>query len=189
MVIIHFIFALISSVLAIACFVPYIRDIFLHKTKPHSYSWLIWAIVETTAVAAMLSAGAAWGSATLVIGAVLCTFIFLLSLSYGTKNITLFDTICLVGALSASAIYLFLHNSFLSVVLAALIDFVAFLPTFRKMLQEPKTETVSTYFLSSFSSIFALGALRNFNFITSFYLITIIATNFSCAVIILIRRR
>ena len=100
-----------------------------------------------------------------------------------------FDKICLVGALIAISLYLFLHNALLSVIVVTLTDFIGFLPTIRKSYAEPKTETLSTYGLSSASSAFALFALTNFNITTSLYLITLVITNGLCAVIILVQRK
>jgi len=185
----HILFALISALAGISCFIPYIHDIFLRKTTPHSYSWLIWAILEVTGVVAMLGGGAGLGIASLSVGAILCLFVFLLSFRYGTKNVTTFDAGCLIGALCIFIVYLLTHNSLLSVILVALIDIVAFFPTFRKVFAEPYTETKLTYFLSAFSSALALGALATFTFTTSFYLISLIFTNLTCGVLIMVRRK
>ena len=186
---IQFIFAALSSIVGIACFVPYIRDIFRHKTQPHSYSWFIWTILQFTGVIAMFSAGAGAGISSLAIGTTLCGFIFLLSLRYGTHNIKTFDVICLIGALGALAIYFFLHNELLSVLMVVSVDIIGFLPTFRKAYEEPKTETVSTYVLSAVADALALGALTVFTVTTSVYLISLVVTNGLCAFIILIRRK
>jgi hypothetical protein len=185
----HLLFALISAIVGISCFVPYIRDIFLNKTTPHSYSWLVWAILEVTGAVAMFGGGAGFGIASLSIGAVLCAFVFFLSLRYGTKNVTKFDTVCLAGALFAFILYLLTHNALASVILVACIDLIAFLPTFRKVFAEPYTETLATYFLSALSSAFALGALSFFTLTTSLYLISLIFTNTFTVVLILIRRK
>jgi hypothetical protein len=185
----HLLFAVASSVAGIFCFAPYIRDIFLGKTTPHSYSWLVWAMLQTTGVIAMFSSGAGIGIASLSIGAVLCIFVFSLSLKYGTKNITAFDTSCLAGALLAFILYLLTHNALASIILVALIDIVAFLPTFRKTFAEPYSETEATYFLSALSSTLALGALSAFTVTTSLYLVSLIFTNLTCGILILVRRR
>jgi hypothetical protein len=173
----------------IFCFYPYIRDIFLRKTTPHIYSWLVWAILQITGAIAMFSSGAGWGITPLILGAVLCILVFLLSFKYGTKNITRFDLICLIGALTVFCFYLFTHKALLSVILVSLIDVIGFLPTFRKAYVEPYSETTSTYVLSAVADGLAIGALANFSLITSLYLFTLIAVDGLCAVLIIIRRR
>lgn len=183
------IFAIISSVIGISCFIPYIRDIFKGTTKPHSYSWLIWTILQTIGVVAMIKGGAGIGVAHLSVGALLCGFIFILSLKYGTTNIKLFDKICLTGALFAIAAYFFFENSLISILIITITDIIGFLPTFRKSYEEPNTETASSYGFSVIASFFSLLALSVFTLTTSLYLITLIITNGLCAFIILKSRK
>jgi hypothetical protein len=186
---IKIIFAILSSITAVACFIPYIRDIFKGKTKPHIYSWFIWTVLQTIGAISMFSIGAGWGIASISIGAVLCSFIFILSFKYGTHNIKTFDAVCLIGALIAIVFYFFLHSPIISILIITLIDFVGFLPTMRKAYEEPETETLSTYILSSFSSILALFAFSIFTFSNSVYIISLIITNSICAGIILFSRK
>ncbi len=128
------------------------------------------------------------GVFSLTIGAALCGFVFLFSFWYGTKNITVFDRVCLLGALSAIVLWLFLHNPLLSVIVVTLIDLVAFLPTFRKGYVEPRSETVSTYALAGISQVFAFGALSEFSMTTMLYLMSLVVTNFVFVVMIFVRR-
>jgi len=136
----------------------------------------------------MFSIGAGLGVVSISIGAILCGFVFILSLKYGTHNIKTFDVVCLVGSLIAIIFYFFLHSPILSILIITLVDFVGFLPTMRKAYEEPQTETISSYALSSFSSILALFAFSVFTFSNSIYLISLIITNATCAGIIFIRK-
>jgi len=183
-----FIFAIISSLISIFCLIPYIIDTLNGKTKPHSYSWLIWAILQIIGIVSMLSAGAGIGILSLCIGVFFCIFIFILSLYYGTHNIKLFDKICLAGALLAVIIYFFIHDATLAVIIVVITDFIGFLPTIRKSYEEPKTETPITYILSAVAAVFAIAALSVFNFTTSIYLISLVISDGICGLIILYRR-
>jgi len=107
---IKIIFAVLSSIVGISCFIPYILDIFKGKTKPHSYSWFIWTVLQTIGAISMFSIGAGLGVVSISIGAILCGFVFILSLKYGTHNIKTFDVVCLVGSLIAIFFYFFLHS-------------------------------------------------------------------------------
>lgn len=186
---IKIIFAILASIIYIIGPIPYVRDIFLHKTKPHSYSWLIWCVLQTTIAVVMLRGGAGEGSVPVILSSIICGFIFILSLWHGTSNIKSFDLICLIGALFAIGIYLFLHNGLLSVILVVAIDFIALLPTLRKTYQEPNTETMSLYLLGFLGHIFSLFAIANFTIITSLYLISVAITNFACVGVILLARK
>lgn len=182
------IFGIFSVAIAIVCFFPYFRDIFKRKTEPHMYSWLIWTILQGVGVAAQLKDGAGYGAWALAIGAFFCFAIFLLSFKYGTKNISTFDFACLVAALCALGVYFFVQNPLWATLLVALVDFVGFLPTFRKGFHEPFSETPSTFLLSGLANLLSFIALQNYTTITVFYLASLFITNVSFAVMILVRR-
>lgn len=183
------ILAVAASVVGNVTFIPYLVDIFRLKTTPHSYSWLVWTILQVTGALAMFASGAGGaGVLYLSIGAGLCALVFLLSLRYGTKNITGFDTGCLVGALCATTVWFFLREPLLSVVLVALIDVVAFLPTFRKTYAAPWSETLSMYFLSSIAQLLSLAALSAYTLSTTLYLVSLATTNAVFIAMVLVRR-
>src|SRR5215469_2926316 len=78
-------FAIIAAIISTACFVPYLKDIFLKKTKPHIYTWLIWTLTQATGAIGILYGGGGFGGLQLVTGTLFIFMIFLLSVSYGTK--------------------------------------------------------------------------------------------------------
>ena len=74
------IIGVIAIVLTFIGYAPYIRDIFLGKTKPHVFSWLIWTIVTTIIYALQISAGAGPGSWVTLAVALTLFLVFLLGL-------------------------------------------------------------------------------------------------------------
>jgi hypothetical protein len=182
-------FGVLSSLVAVVCFIPYLRDIFKKHTQPHAYSWLVWTILQIVGVTAQFADGAGYGAWGLTIGAFFCFTIFLLSFKYGTKNITKFDGACLAASLVATVAYLVLHNPLWAVIIVAVVDFVGFLPTFRKGWQEPNTETPSTFALSALANFFSLLALQNYTTITVLYIASLLVTNSSFVFMILLRKQ
>ena len=172
-----------------ACFIPYIRDIYKKKTKPHIYTWLIWTILQVTGVVAMYNSGAGIGILALATGSVLCAYTCILSLKYGTKNITTFDTLCLIGALVSIAVYIFLKQPLLSIILISAIDFVGFLPTLRKAYIEPYSETLAMFAFFALSGTFTMLALHDYSFTTILYPLTLIGINIIATLVIWIRRK
>jgi len=181
-------FAIVATIIGVPSFIPYILDTFKRKTQPHVYTWLIWTILQATGVIAMYNNGAGIGILALAIGTFFCAFICIISFKYGTKNITPFDTMCLVGALISIGVYVFLHQPLLSVILVSAIDFMGFLPTLRKSWAEPHTETVSMYAFFLVSGLFSILALKDYSAITLLYPLTLIAINSISTVVIIIRR-
>jgi hypothetical protein len=181
---------IIATIISVIAFFPYLKDIFKKKTQPHSYTWLIWTILQVTGVIAMFNNNAGIGGVlALAIGAFFCAYIFILSLKYGTKNITIFDTICLVGALGAIAVYIFLHDAFLSVILITIIDFVGFLPTLRKAYTEPYSETISLYGIGTIWSSFNIVAISTYSVTTTLYPACILVANAICFIMLWLRRK
>ena len=186
---IKLVLAIISSILAIVVFIPYFRDIFRKQTQPHMYSWLIWSILQIIGTAAALKAGSGYGSWSLAVGASFCFVVFLLSFKYGTKNIKRFDIFCLLAAFASLVFYLAVNNPLWSVILVALTDFIAFLPTMRKAYEEPGTETMSTYFLSAVANVVSILAVQAYSVTTLLYLVTLLITNSALCLILVSGRK
>jgi hypothetical protein len=183
------VFGIIASVIGSGCFVPYIIDIYKKKTKPHIYTWLIWTILQITGVVAMFNSGAGIGVLALATGSILCAYVCILSLKFGTKNITTFDTACLIGALISIAVYIFLKQPLLSIILISAIDFIGFLPTLRKAYIEPYSETLIMFAVFAVSGTFTMLALHDYSLTTILYPLTLIGINIIATVVIWWRRK
>ena len=182
------IFGVVALIITLVSCLPYLRDIFARKTTPHIYSWLIWAILQVVATIAILRENSFWSAIGVASAGLVSLIVFLLSFKYGTKNITLFDTVCLVGALIAIAFWIFANNVFVSIILVTLIDFIAFLPTYRKGFEEPYSETISLFIFSAISNLFSLLSINHYSIISSLYVASLIATNTIFVIIVLSRR-
>ena len=183
------IFSILAIVLSIFAFLPYIRDIFKNKTKPHLYSWLVWSIVQTVGVLAMIKGGAEFGSWGLAIGCLFCILIFFLSFKYGTKNITKIDTILLIAALITIVIWLGEEDPLWSVILITIIDLLGFIPTYRKTYLAPNTETLDIYVFDVLSYGAAIVAIASYSLATTLYVSSLVLTNLVMVIIIVLRRR
>ena len=89
---------ILATIIAFISYIPYFRNIYLRKTKPHAFTWLIWGLLTAIAFFSQLLYGG--GARSWVTGAtaVLSLTIFLLALKYGEKNITKSDWWSLLGA-------------------------------------------------------------------------------------------
>jgi len=186
---IKILFGSVASILTIFSFIPYLLDIFKKKTTPHSYTWLIWSILQTTGTVAVFTNHGGFGALGLGIGSLFCVSIFILSLRYGTKNIAPSDLFSLVGALAAIVIWIFTKNALYSVILISFIDFMGYIPTYRKGYEEPYSETVSLYFMNLLASILAIFALSEYSLTTVLYLAELFLANSTLVTLLLYRRR
>ena len=170
--------------------VPYLRDIWRRKTEPHLYTWFIWVITQGTVAAAAWYGGAGFGAVSLTIGVFINFVFFILSLKYGTKNITKIDTVMFVATLLAILVWWGLDNPILSVFMVTVIDLIGgYFPSFRKSYAEPWSETVFSWLIWAVANMFAILAVEQYNFLTMPYLVMIASANLILALICIWRRR
>lgn len=182
-------FAIASVIVLVIGYYPYFRDIFRKTTKPHAYTWLIWAITQGTATAAAFYGGANWGVMSLAGGTVLVVFVFLLSLKYGTKNITRSDTGILLLALLAIVVWWLTKNPLLSVLMVTAIDGMGYIPTLRKSWEEPWSETLTFWLAMAAVSVLTILSLGEINWLTAPYLVVLAVLNILVLVVCILRRK
>ncbi len=168
----------IAAVLAFVSSFIYIRDIFRGNSKPHTYTWLIWAIVTWIAFLGQLVSGGGPGAWATGASAILTTFTLFLSLNgnYGTKDITKFDTVCLVLAIGSILPWLLVDNILWSVILASLIDVIGFFPTMRKTWHVPMSESLESMWVDFVKHSLSIMSMRSYSLITWLYPAAVLLT-------------
>ncbi len=182
-------FAVTAVIVLMIGYGPYFKDIFRNATKPHAYTWLIWSITQSTATAAAFYGGATWGVLGLLAGTILVVCVFLLSLAYGTKDITRSDTGILLLALSAIGVWWLTQNPFLSVVMVTAIDGFGYIPTLRKSWLEPWSETLAFWLATAVASVLTILSLGEINWLTAPYLIVLATLNTLVFSVCVLRRK
>ncbi len=173
-----FIFIVVAISLMLYSYIPYFVDMFAGKTKPHIYTWIIWFITQGTASAAAIYGGSGMTGFGLWSGTFMVFLVVISSLKFGTKNITISDTISLCLALFSVILWWQMKNPLPAVLMVSLIDGLGYIPSFRKTWQDPNSETPSFWLVICLSTIFTLLANTNFSLITTFYLIVMTICNF-----------
>jgi len=158
--------------------VYYIVTIFRGQTKPHIYSWFIWALIQIIACIIQFQHGAQWWSLTLGFNGLTCVLVTFLALWYGEKHITRLDTISFLVALCILPIWLWAKQDLIAMMLSLSIDVLSYIPTLRKSFQKPHEESLSPYIASSMGFIFSFFLLKEINFINTLYPLVIICINF-----------
>jgi len=152
------VFGALSVALGLAGYVPYIRDTLAGRTKPHLFSWLIWAVLTAVGFAGQLRAGAgpgAWAAGVTVAG---CCTVVVLAARGGLGYVTRLDWWCLAGAGCALALWP-LAGPLAAVALAEVVSGAGFVPTVVKSLKGPGDETLSVYSLAAVKSGLAAVAV------------------------------
>lgn len=183
------IFTILSLGLNSVVFIPYYVSTFKKVTKPHFFSWLTWGILTGIGFILSLKAGGGGGSWIFAFQSILNLGVAACALAKGEKNIVFIDWIFFGGAIFTIFVYLFTKNAVLSVILAATIDMLGFLPTFRKSYSKPYNEPAFIYFFWSISFLFSIGALETYSFVTLFYPLAVAVACMTLVLFLLIRRK
>lgn len=177
-----------SLIVSTISYVIYITDIVKGKTKPHSFSWLVWSVLGLTVYLIQVTEEAGAGAWVNGYSAIACAVIFLLALKFGEKKIVLVDWIFLLGAAAAYVLWLITKQALPSIILLTIIDFFGFLPTYRKSYHKPFEESASIYWLSSLKYVLSILAFSHWTLVNLFYPVALILFNGLFAVVLYLRR-
>lgn len=164
-----FYLGIITIIIAVVSYSIYIRDVFGGTTKPHGFTWFVWALLNSYIFFQQMQHDAGAGAWVTGVAGVANLFIFLLALKYGERNITKLDWLCLMLALAAFATWIVNSDVVLSVVLACSVFVLGFIPTLRKSFKRAHDETAMTFGLNSLKFMIAIFALSSISVITALY--------------------
>lgn len=179
----------IAMIIAVVSYFYYFRDIFAGRTKPHAFTWLVWASLTTIGFAGQLSDNGGSGAYITGITAVVSFVIFFLALFRGEKEVTQSDWFSLGGAAAALLLWLLTDNPLLAVILITLVDFLGFVPTIRKSIRKPHEETLISYALAGLKFMLAIIALDNYSVVTVLYPASLVFANLLFVLLLISKRR
>lgn len=171
------IFGLLTLLIAAVSYSFYIRDILRGRTKPHGFTWAIWAVLSAFIFSQQMGANAGPGAWSTIFVSVAATVICLLSIRYGERSITKLDWLSLFAVAIVFIIWAQNHNAAVSVLLASSAFLLGFMPTIRKSVHKAQQETVTTYALNSLKFLIALFALHSFTVETATYPFVLFVAN------------
>jgi hypothetical protein len=147
---------IISAVLNCCGTVPYVRDIFRHKTKPERAMWWVYAVLFSVLLVAQAGAGARW--LLVVTGAYIASalLIALLSLRYGYGRFHRRDVVSLLVAAAGLLVWWRLDQPLVAIVVVIGIDFAGFWLTLVKTWHAPHSETLIAWQLSCVAALLSL---------------------------------
>lgn len=156
------IFSVISGLIFIFAFIPYIQAILRRDAVPRKATWLVWAVGDIIVLTGMLSKHTVSG---LMIGATLgATIVFLLSLKYGEKGWGVRDKVCLFLSGLAITLWIDFNNSNLGIALSLVGLAIAAWPTYCSAWQKPENEDSRAWILFNVSNVFGILAIPSLTF-------------------------
>lgn len=161
------IFGAIAVVLTFAAFYPYFRGILKGLTRPHVFSWVIWAFGTVIVFLAQLSDGAGIGAWPIGLsGALTFGVAGLAYLKRGDRSIVRSDWIFLGLAATALPLWFFTNTALSAVLILTLVDLLGFGPTVRKAYHLPYEENAALFAIGAFRNAFVILALENYSWTT-----------------------
>lgn len=172
-----------AIVLTFAMFVPYIRSIRRGVTKPHVFSWLIWALGTFVVFLAQLAGSAGVGAWPIGVSGLITAYVAVLAYSKrADTTITRADWAFLIVALAALPCWFLTADPLWAVVILTGLDLVGFGPTFRSAYSRPYSERIGFYALAAVRNTLAVLALQHYSLTTVLFPA---AVGGACAVLVL----
>lgn len=176
------IFSAIAVALTFVAFVPYIRAIRSGETRPHIFSWIIWASTTLIVSLAQWQAEGGVGAWPTAVSGFITAYIALLAWMHKADNsITKADWIFLIAAYSALPFWYVFNDPLWAVIILTSVDMLGFGPTLRKAWQKPYEENTLFFVLFIVRSIFAIIALEHFSVTTILFPA---AVGFGCVILV-----
>jgi hypothetical protein len=183
-------FGIISIILTFMAYTPYIRSIFIGKTKPHVFTWIIWGLTTFIVFLAQLTDNGGAGAWATGVSSIVIIFIVLLT--YFKKlaiNITKSDWIFFFLALSAIPFWHLTNNPLWTIAILSCIDTIGFFPTIRKAYIKPFEENLILYSLLVIRNVTSIIALEYYSLITLLFPSTVAVTCSIFIFVVLFKRR
>lgn len=172
------IFGYIAAALSIFMVVPYIRDIFLLKTKPERASWFIWTVLGFIAFFSQRAEGATT-SLRLTAGQTIAVLIvFVLSITYGVGGFTRRDIVAIIAAGFGLILWYLTSEAAYALFIVIIIDSIGSFLTMLKSYEDPESETLITWAISGTSGIFWALAVGKIDLVLLAYPAYIVIANY-----------
>jgi hypothetical protein len=179
----------IASILGIAGLIPYLRDIFLRKTKPERAMWWIYTALFALLFFAQVSAGAHYlliVTATYVLSS---TVIAILSVKYGYGSFHLRDGLSLAVAAIGLVLWRLTNNPLIAILMVIIVDFAGFWLTLLKAWHAPHSETLIFWELTLTATVFSVFSAGSWKLSIIIYPIYAVIADVLLVCLIIYRRR
>ena len=157
----------IAIALTFIAFVPYIRSILQGKTKPHVFSWVIWASVTFIVFLAQLADKGGAGAWPIGVSGLITLYVAVLAYIKKSDNmITKRDWLFFIVAMASIPLWYFTSNPLWAVVVLTTIDLIGFAPTFRKSYSHPYEEQLKFFIIIATRNLTSIVALEHYSLTT-----------------------
>jgi hypothetical protein len=162
------IIAAVAILLVIGSYLPYIYNVFMGKTKPHPFTWIISTLLNLFNYILYVQNGGGSGTFIMLTVLIMTSVILWKSLKNFDQMVVLSDKVFFVASLIVLVLCFVIESSQVAAVLATSTSILSFIPTVRKSWNSPHSETISTYVINSVRHILVIFSVSTFSLVTIF---------------------
>ncbi len=163
-------FGILSGVLTIVGYLPYIRDTLRRQTRPHRASWLIWSVLGSLSFASQVYEGATaslWFAFVQVAGTIL---VFVLSIWLGAgRYLSRKNRLIFLAALIGLMAWYMTESAVYTLAITISISLLGGSVTVLKAYEDPGSETLSTWAIMLAASVFAVLSVGQIDWVILAY--------------------
>lgn len=174
---IRLVIGITATLLNIAGYVPYIRDILRGRVKPQRVTWGIWTVLTSIAAYNQVVNGGGWSSLFFISTTLLVVITFVLSLKYGVGGASRLDMISLFLSGGLLLYWVISRETRYSTLLAVVIDGIGATPTIVKTRRSPGTETYPQWVLAAIGGLLTVFAVETGDWVLVVYPVYIFVFN------------
>ena len=178
-----------AGVIKLIGLIPYVKDIFRKKTKPERATWWIWTILNAVALGALIDAGGKWQLIMIVCQTLITGLIAILSVRFGYGTFRRKDMISIICAVIGVVLWQVTDQPILALLVVIAVDALAALLTAVKTWEDPTTETLSAWIMSTLGDFFGVLAVGTLNTTQLSYPVYILVADAAVMSIIFYRRK
>lgn len=182
-------FGLLSALLSICAFAPYLHDMWTGRTRPQRASWLIWSALGAIALASQVYEGATqslWFAAMQVAGTLA---VLALSIRWGRGEFfSIVDGFVLVAAAVGLILWALTDTAVYALAITISISLMGGAVTMVKAYRDPHSETLTMWFMSCLASWFAIMSVGGLHWVLLAYPVYLFSLNGAIVMAILLGR-
>ncbi len=168
----------------------YIKSILKGKSRPHIFTWGLWAIIVFILFLLQIDEGARFGALSTLFVSILCFIVLILSYKKEkNKNIRRIDILFLILTLLAIPVWLSVKSPELSTILLLTVYSLAGEATIRKSWLDPHSEITTLWSINAIRALIAIFALSEFNFTTLAFHVLVFLSAIAMVAMLVYRRK
>ena len=157
----------IIFILGSASYVVGIREMFLGKYRPSTFSRVVWALIAVNNFAGVVLSHA--GASAVVLGGIFLAgniAICLVSFWKGTRTVGRLELLCLTLLLLSGLVWVFYRAPLVNLGISLFAHFIGGLPTYKRIWRHPKSESAGFWGFFFFASLLSVFATETLSFAT-----------------------